>query len=200
MPIDFKFQSTPSAWRETLALCPEGLSVRTFQSTPSAWRETIYYNREELIFLDFNPLPPHGGRLPRLCFVPPLVISIHSLRMEGDFAYKDLYMASIISIHSLRIEGDLVEQADSVEVGISIHSLRMEGDSHIYGVRFFIFHFNPLPPHGGRLCAPLSVISGDGISIHSLRMEGDHVTIAGLPKDDIFQSTPSAWRETRFNN
>ena len=35
-----------------------------------------------------------------------------------------------------------------------------------------------------------------GISIHSLRMEGDSTMQLSLDKDGIFQSTPSAWRET----
>ena len=77
------FQSTPSAWRET---CFVAVPVDSagFQSTPSAWRETVY-GRGFLRFsgisihslrmegdlttpsrvaerLDFNPLPPHGGR------------------------------------------------------------------------------------------------------------------------------------------
>ena len=105
------FQSTPSAWRETVysltiaehiaisihSLRMEGDQidftypeiVMVFQSTPSAWRETyeeICYNRP---CLDFNPLPPHGGRL----FVTVHIllfqqISIHSLRMEGDRAKR----------------------------------------------------------------------------------------------------------------
>ena len=55
------FQSTPSAWRETLRpiIFSEDF---IFQSTPSAWRET-------LIAISLHT---------------PFVISIHSLRMEGD--------------------------------------------------------------------------------------------------------------------
>ena len=35
----------------------------------------------------FNPLPPHGGRLYSLgVFAVDVLISIHSLRMEGDLA------------------------------------------------------------------------------------------------------------------
>ena len=56
-----EFQSTPSAWRETYHT-DNILSNRTFQSTPSAWRET-----PERFTSDANE-----------------VISIHSLRMEGD--------------------------------------------------------------------------------------------------------------------
>ena len=58
---------------------------------------------------------------------------------------------------------------------ISIHSLRMEGD--VIGMirsrkSFFI-------------------------SIHSLRMEGDRRSSGLLRETTRFQSTPSAWRETR---
>ena len=35
--------------------------------------------------LNFNPLPPYGGRLKNQVIVLfPVIISIHSLRMEGD--------------------------------------------------------------------------------------------------------------------
>ena len=57
-----EFQSTPSAWRETYFVSKmEKLNV--FQSTPSAWRET--------------PLGFHANAYSH--------ISIHSLRMEGDY-------------------------------------------------------------------------------------------------------------------
>ena len=56
-----------------------------FQSTPSAWRETPMSN------IQFSKQ----------------VISIHSLRMEGDRAGNDDSVKFLnISIHSLRMEGD----------------------------------------------------------------------------------------------
>ena len=78
-------------------------------------------------------------------------ISIHSLRMEGDFVHcpmqsdllpfqstpsawretptrSDVDEAFTISIHSLRMEGDRIEQVLNTAKFISIHSLRMEGD------------------------------------------------------------------------
>ena len=62
-----------------------------------------------------------------------------------------------------------------VSADISIHSLRMEGDN----AKQFIYS----------TCI---------ISIHSLRMEGDPVFHICLRNQCVFQSTPSAWRET-FN-
>ena len=103
----FSFQSTPSAWRETVTF-PSPTWEASFQSTPSAWRETDTVHFNLPIRRNFNPLPPHGGRLQfwgNLRF--QIVISIHSLRMEGDpwdVAWDALKL--IISIHSLRMEGD----------------------------------------------------------------------------------------------
>ena len=58
-------------------------------------------------FQDFNPLPPHGGRhgFKMKKHLEPL-ISIHSLRMEGDRKAVCYNYADFISIHSLRLEGD----------------------------------------------------------------------------------------------
>ena len=57
------FQSTPSAWRETSATTYGVTFASAFQSTPSAWRETMVSRSLSPGTLDFNPLPPHGGRL-----------------------------------------------------------------------------------------------------------------------------------------
>ncbi len=167
-----------------------------FQSTPSAWRETRIRR-------------PWAGISE---------ISIHSLRMEGDSRQRLIPGKVIISIHSLRMEGDSVSPISTIFVflfqstpsawretrlhavsvyfhSISIHSLRMEGDnkddvqerSRVYfnplpphGGRLCGYpkakknvYFNPLPPHGGRLLAPERTDPEVIISIHSLRMEGD---------------------------
>ena len=58
---EHRFQSTPSVWRETNYYQTDN-SRTVFQSTPSVWRETL--------------LITAGSQC--------LVISIHSLRVEGD--------------------------------------------------------------------------------------------------------------------
>ena len=60
---------------------------------------------------------------------PPLIISIHALREEGDGRTAADGNAEVISIHALREEGDntvpgMVFDPDM----ISIHALREEGD------------------------------------------------------------------------
>ena len=62
-----------------------------------------------LLFGYFNPLPPHGGRLKgEYSFFAFPEISIHSLRMEGDYkiVLNGTYGISI-SIHSLQTERDI---------------------------------------------------------------------------------------------
>ena len=98
----------------------------------------------------------------------------------------------------------------------------MEGDCYHLPSFYIIAHFNPLPPHGGRpgnvsqyhRCRGISIHSlrmeGDQIvlyyfvhpyiSIHSLRMEGDQVLRSCPRLAPVFQSTPSAWRETKRLN
>ena len=79
------FQSTPSAWRETFPTCGVVTFWTLFQSTPSAWRETNPYYATIQVRSHFNPLPPHGGRRKIVRNAKTFqIISIHSLRMEGD--------------------------------------------------------------------------------------------------------------------
>ena len=81
--------------------------IQKFQSTPSAWRETYIFFSRQHSQLHFNPLPPHGGR--PISFSADNIrnfISIHSLRMEGDHERTFQCGTITISIHSLRMEGD----------------------------------------------------------------------------------------------
>ena len=145
------FQSTPSAWRET-ENTRFNLTRIIFQSTPSAWRET-------------------GMAVPATL---TSVISIHSLRMEGDLSrlLMDCVMSIFQSTPSAWRETPPI-CPDLPPSRISIHSLRMEGDSPCQttnptGALFQSTpsawretqggtsfpqagsDFNPLPPHGGR--------------------------------------------------
>ena len=71
-----------------------------------------------------------------------------------------------------------------------------ETSSPFGSLPFLVHNFNPLPPHGGRLCVNPSPVQEVTISIHSLRMEGDVSELPVKPVRIAFQSTPSAWRET----
>ena len=146
------FQSTPSAWRVTRLHVIISFSS-LFQSTPSAWRVTQSGNA--------------GHRLR--------VISIHTLRMEGDLKngvvqyYLDPFQSTpsawrvtpklSASLPISRFQSTPSAWRVTVwvytpcsPVSISIHTLRMEGDE---------------------VTRPYS--TPIGISIHTLRMEGDFV-------------------------
>ena len=101
--------------------------------------------------LDFNPLPPHGGR--------PFCSAAYAADrpfQSTPSAWREtisLYRVSPsrhISIHSLRMEGDCGRQCLVCYLHISIHSLRMEGDALRSSRMPDRRYFNPLPPHGGR--------------------------------------------------
>ena len=168
-----------------------------FLSTPSARRATSPACTRAVVYANFYPRPPRGGR--------------HS-DPEGQHVHY------AISIHALREEGDRCEDRGRAGVHISIHALREEGDGHLYpsATSDAVFlstpsarratpctskpfpvhqHFYPRPPRGGRqieflhdtpsvrfLSTPSArratvwlrqTQSMGDISIHALREEGD---------------------------
>ena len=148
---------------------------KLFQSTPSVWRETF---------------------LPRFsAFVA--VISIHSLRMEGDVRY-DHRQSAVRDFNPLppyggRHMGELIKQ---VAPNISIHSLRMEGDLSSRVSIDRTQNFNPLPPYGGRLASDRNDVRSrhfNPLPPYGGRPWIEMPTCTHLSK---FQSTPSVWRET----
>ena len=100
--------------------------------------------------------------------------------MEGDLVLPPGHkQRELISIHSLRMEGDLYPYGYSDASDISIHSLRMEGDTAYPDQTNQGYNFNPLPPHGGRPEPNLKLVTVP-ISIHSLRMEGDSPIVTNI--------------------
>ena len=119
--------------------------------------------------------------------------------MEGDLLFAGSEQSFLISIHSLRMEGDSPCQSAIFASSISIHSLRMEGDGICHAHRLFAAVFQSTPsvwretqlgdqmsayiafqstPSVWRetlLAVSIELISD--ISIHSLRMEGDPVDL-----------------------
>ena len=170
---------------------------------------------------NFNPLPPHGGRRLEIFHrMDTTAISIHSLRMEGDPA--------AVCVHNRRTQFQSTPSAwretdAACVVGlnkyISIHSLRMEGDPHVRLLQGLhqpfqstpsawretqarparscqALHFNPLPPHGGR--RPQIPQARQQLYFNPLPPHGGRPSTTTVKiKKAIFQSTPSAWRETR---
>ena len=75
------------------------------------------------------------------------LISICTLREEGDVAQKLGELIDKISIHALREEGDPERAPQEAGRGaISIHALREEGDRSSAGIRPRSPNFYPRPP------------------------------------------------------
>ena len=151
--------------------------VLLFQSTPSAWRETLNLRFRKRTGPDFNPLPPHGGRQARGgCYHSCDRISIHSLRMEGDVAAAiDILRGNTISIHSLRMEGDyrctICKRMDCAFQ--STPSAWRETNGFRKAI-YWSKEFQSTPSAWRETDSNGNIFhTGAGISIHSLRMEGD---------------------------
>ena len=101
----------------------------------------------------FNPRPPRGGRLGLTHgLVPPLIVSIHAPRAEGDLGVVagDLQLLSFQSTPPARR---------------ATMPMCVQGTS--------CSRFNPRPPRGGRHRNPHRSDPARGVSIHAPRAEGD---------------------------
>ena len=186
-----------------------------FLSTPSARRATSCANRKRPTSADFYPRPPRGGRPELLPGVrPPVEISIHALREEGDLPVPSDSRFHRISIHALREEGDRPQnlrcslQAISIHalreegdprnlivraplVQISIHALREEGDAFFLAIAVppFLISIHALREEGDfRPCRDRACAGA--ISIHALREEGDPRSCSASPRPWNFYPRP----------
>ena len=168
------FQSTPSTrretgWRRTGLRCTD-ISIHSLhtEGDNGGFSEIVsQYN--------FNPLPPHGGRLFETSGTRGTVY-FNPLPPHGGRRIFANWVYSLIHFNPLPPHGgrpgSYSHKHDAKH--ISIHSLHTEGDEYIRAVIPRSRHFNPLPPHGGRPFLSIYNTSHLFISIHSLHTEGDH--------------------------
>ena len=145
------FQSTPSVWRETssvsLSVTLSVISIHSLRVEGDV-RGVHVSNLKT----DFNPLPPCGGRLKWLKEYKKRKTfqSTPSVWRETDFC---CYRASVflISIHSLRVEGDFPDLSSNVPISY-FNPLPPCGGRQLKNTQKPLLrcHFNPLPPCGGR--------------------------------------------------
>ena len=151
--------------------------LHQFQSTPSGWRETV----------------------DRLTKYHDKIISIHSLRVEGDAGASKL-LPKICHFNPLPPGGGrrpFRMDKDAEKLFQSTPSGWRETNVFRYS-ELSISNFNPLPPGGGRPASPDPCHDLTLISIHSLRVEGDVDIVSIVILSVLFQSTPSGWRETKL--
>ena len=102
-----------------------------FQSTPSAWRETFVENDEFTIDTHFNPLPPHGGRRDKRMKPTDIWTFQSTPSAWRETVNSPWRLASHESFQSTPSAWRETEEPQRPPQKKS--------------------HFNPLPPHGGRL-------------------------------------------------
>ena len=137
-------------WRETRST-PQSPHKSRFQSTPSVWRETPVFVHKNCNPVNFNPLPPCGGRLEKAGQekAGQEFQSTPSVWRETQCAAAALHTGTI-SIHSLRVEGDGNPQFAGEDPGFQSTPSVWRETADGRGGGSGEYHFNPLPPCGGR--------------------------------------------------
>ena len=144
----------------------------------------------------FNPLPPCGGR-PSAGTVQggsglfQSTPSVWRETAELPQLLEALHFNPLPPCGGRRTKNCIVLLAM-----ISIHSLRVEGDTCLARSLRTYKHFNPLPPCGGRLliCPCCEDIASDFNPLPPCGGRRNGIILLWLLQ--IFQSTPSVWRET----
>ena len=148
----------------------------SFQSTSSAWRTTIKSYFFYIFRHNFNPRPPHGGRLLVTLYRLHFWFYFNPRPPHGGrhgYILYDMFVF-IISIHVLRMEDDSYKAAklEPIKKFQSTSSAWRTTAGYISRAAVNNY-FNPRPPHGGRLVAIDTHAEFSYISIHVLRMEDD---------------------------
>ena len=168
------FQSTPSAWRETLSCFSEisGISISIHSlrmegdlfvdGTADFIRISIHSLRMEGDLLQsairrfsmvyFNPLPPHGGRPVADVQCKAAETYFNPLPPHGGRRKPALYLRLTQSFQSTPSAWRETENGGCIRYACSFQST-----PSAWRETFFILvnsadisDFNPLPPHGGR--------------------------------------------------
>ena len=196
-PGKAEFLSTPSGWRATSRRKRVEQSIKKFLSTPSGWRATLVVYDRVKTESDFYPRPPGGGRpfaivktSYYLNFYPrPPGGGRHDVGVQGR-------VGDNISIHALRVEGDYHLFSDCPFL-IRFLSTPSGWRATIVekSIRSTFFDFYPRPPGGGRQdVRALADIIMD-ISIHALRVEGDRCHFcADCLRTDFYPRPPGGGR------
>ena len=107
--------------------------------------------------------------------VSVVVISIHSLRVEGDPQRTTEDDEAAISIHSLRVEGDGGDSGMIIKIGIFQSTPSVWRETNGIILLWLLQIFQSTPSVWRETRAVCRVFVGADISIHSLRVEGDPV-------------------------
>ena len=140
----------------------------------------------------FNPLPPYGGRHPRMRLrrMPETFQSTPSVWRET--VLQVVGQSTGHHFNPLPPYGGRHQSAQyHLHYKLFQSTPSVWRETHCcWEDSLKILHFNPLPPYGGRQhYAALVLVSAD-ISIHSLRMEGDRASRTLMGISQYFNSLP----------
>ena len=143
---------------------------------------------------------PSGWRATSSDGVHPIqygYISIHALRVEGDFLFSDYSILGIcISIHALRVEGDCTTHHVVIIPDVFLSTPSGWRATCNFDISNLVDEFLSTPSGWRATFSNGSLTLSCYISIHALRVEGDSVTRAEWADAGQFLSTPSGWRAT----
>ena len=147
---------------------------------------------------DFNPLPPCGGR-PGIFLSPTTGETFQSTPSvwRETMGWGAVEKWDVISIHSLRVEGDITGRnfGRLIRRFQSTPSVWRETRKFNRRCRWYR-HFNPLPPCGGRHQRVFDTAKPTADFNPLPPCGGRHARGVKTIQIDLFQSTPSVWRET----
>ena len=169
-----------------------------FLSTPSGWRATGDGFPDQSRTIHFYPRPPGGGRPP----IQPLAVmlALFLSTPSGWRATERLFWMrseTCISIHALRVEGDYLAKHSGEQMSSYFYPRPPGGGRHTFRQYFSRCPRFLSTPSGWRATQyPDRRSCGIGISIHALRVEGDRIGQREGRLQNRFLSTPSGWRAT----
>ena len=215
------FQSTPSAWRETEYIGAGTQQLRHFNPLPPhGGRRVLSWFGSIEGDISIHSLRMEGDTTPDYIF-RGLYISIHSLRMEGDVvlvnsgavafafqstpsAWRETFFALPTTFHPFKFQSTPSAWRETCcttpvqKQSGHFNPLPPHGGRRVSRIfQVLMIYFNPLPPHGGRQ-APVRLLIRQGRYFNPLPPHGGRrLRVRHGILTWLFQSTPSAWRETR---
>ena len=148
-----QFQSTPSSRRATDIFIAFAISVKNFNPRPPHGGRPLPPPHQPPATSNFNPRPPHGGRQDVGVDQPNPVLfqSTPSSRRATAFRTSESPVTSLFQSTPSSRRATWSRRWRSSAACISIHALLTEGDMFARSAAAPTSHFNPRPPHGGRL-------------------------------------------------
>ena len=122
-----------------------------FQSTPSAWRETLFHILQVSDASNFNPLPPHGGRQVQPLNAPPTAPFQSTPSAWRETCTISPYVRIAVFQSTPSAWRETAARRPHFPAPVYFNPLPPHGGRRFLPLKCRnALYFNPLPPHGGR--------------------------------------------------